>query len=297
MGIFGIFKNKHSSNIRNDITVSNDYESKYIITKMLSGAKSGFVLTTDPKGYARWFNYDLGINDPYSKYLELIQQGYLIKGDVSVVLNKMKMPELKTILDAQKLPTKGKKQDLIDRIISECDLSTVELPEYYVLSDLGNRFYSENVELLEIRKLKEYDISFEQFYQFKSQFTTDTPNYVVILKIMAQKYPISNISPVLQTNERLENGELPWGWTTRNATFTQPISDTQSYYLHQWIFSPDNTKEKYYALKSYITFLNDSKKLCEANGECAAKWFTDIIANDEYFEWRNKELEDLKRFV
>lgn len=107
----------------------------------------------------------------------------------------------------------------------------------------------------------------------------------------------SNSTPKVVTSEGLENGELPWGWIARNKAFIDPIQDQWRYFMNLWIKAPNNTKEKYEALKSYITFLNDSKKLCEANGECAAKWFTDIIANDEYFEWRNKELEDLKRFV
>ncbi len=94
--------------------------------------------------------------------------------------------------------------------------------------------------------------------------------------------------------ERLENGELPWGWVTRNKEFCDSISREYSYFLNNWIDSRRKpTLEQYSALKSFVAYLEDAEKLCNSKGECFAFWFREILTGKGYVDKRKKDLEVL----
>ena len=94
--------------------------------------------------------------------------------------------------------------------------------------------------------------------------------------------------------ERLENGELPWGWVTRNKEFCDKINDEYSYLLNAWIKSRNKPQiEHYSALKSFVVYLEDVEKLCKSKGECFDFWFREILTGKGYVETRKKELEEL----
>ena len=96
--------------------------------------------------------------------------------------------------------------------------------------------------------------------------------------------------------EKLENGQLPWGWITRNKDFTDDLQEKNKYFMNLWLNSrKGNQKEQIEGLKSFILFLEDSKALCESKGECHLKWFQDIIADDDYINKRKMELEGLQK--
>lgn len=104
-------------------------------------------------------------------------------------------------------------------------------------------------------------------------------------------------SSVAQTtiSESLVNGELPFGWTYRNKEFVEKYNNEYTFFLNQWIESLKlSPKEKYSALKSFVIFLDDLKKLCYQKGDCFALWFDDIIASPEYIETRKSELIELE---
>lgn len=93
-----------------------------------------------------------------------------------------------------------------------------------------------------------------------------------------------------------KDGELPLGWYGLNKKFTDTIQNEYSYFLNEWIESrKQEPKRQYEALKSLIFWLNDAKKLCFSKNECFAKWFTDIIADDEYIAKRQAELDELTK--
>lgn len=94
--------------------------------------------------------------------------------------------------------------------------------------------------------------------------------------------------------ERLENGELPWGWVTRNKEFCERIQGEYSYFLNAWVQSRYKTPlEQYSALKSFVVYLEDVEKLCKSKGECFDFWFREILTSKGYMEKRKKELEKL----
>jgi hypothetical protein len=96
--------------------------------------------------------------------------------------------------------------------------------------------------------------------------------------------------------ERLEDGELPWGWISRNKAFTGKIEREYTYFMNKWIDSRKKTqKEEYAALKSFVLYLEKVEKLCKIKGECFEFWFNEILTGKGYLEKRKKELETLKR--
>ena len=94
--------------------------------------------------------------------------------------------------------------------------------------------------------------------------------------------------------ERLENGELPWGWVTRNKEFCDRINGEFSHFLDAWLESRHKSPmEQYSALKSFVVYLEDVEKLCKSKGECFDFWCQEIITGKGYIEKRKKELEEL----
>lgn len=98
--------------------------------------------------------------------------------------------------------------------------------------------------------------------------------------------------------ERLENGELPWGWVTRNKEFCDRINGEYSHFLSAWVRSRNKTPmEHYSALKSFVVYLEDVEKLCKLKGECFDFWFHEILTGKGYVEKRKKELEELQAIL
>lgn len=90
------------------------------------------------------------------------------------------------------------------------------------------------------------------------------------------------------------NGELPWGWRTANKQFVDKISGEYKIYLDLWLESRSKSPiEQHAALKQFVQFMNDARKLCESKGECYLEWFKDC-ADDAYIKARSDELAKLE---
>lgn len=89
-------------------------------------------------------------------------------------------------------------------------------------------------------------------------------------------------------------GELPWGWVTRNKDFCNRINMEFTHFLNMWLEARTKSpKELYQALKSFVLYLEDVEKLCKSKGECFEFWFHEILTGKGYVEKRKKELEEL----
>lgn len=110
-----------------------------------------------------------------------------------------------------------------------------------------------------------------------------------------QQQPAQNVKPniVGMHSDRLDsNGELPWGWIAANKVFVDQINGRHKYFLDAWLgVKGKDVLKEYAALKSFVTFLNEAKERCVKNGECHAKWFSDIIASQKLID---KYTSDLK---
>lgn len=92
-----------------------------------------------------------------------------------------------------------------------------------------------------------------------------------------------------------DEGELPWGWVTRNKDFTEQIGSDFTYFLNMWLDSKKKSpEERFQALKSFILYLEDVEQLCKSKGECFEFWYYEILTSHDYIEKRKAELIELQ---
>ena len=110
------------------------------------------------------------------------------------------------------------------------------------------------------------------------------------LKKQQSVRPVRTNSFGEQLDRLTPDGELPWGWISANKQFTEKIQGEAQYFIDQWLSAEKKgALEEYAALKSYLLYLDDAKRLCESQGECFAKWFSDIIASQKQIDkWTAK---------
>lgn len=125
--------NKYQPWDKNGITTNDNYAIAAFVRISKSGAKIGS--TNDD--YARYFNYRFGISDPISYHKKVIADGYLVEASPETSLKKLKVDQLKSILTNAGLPIKGKKDELISRIIGNVNVSSLGLEKYYIPSERG----------------------------------------------------------------------------------------------------------------------------------------------------------------
>ena len=88
--------------------------------------------------------------------------------------------------------------------------------------------------------------------------------------------------------------DLPFGWITHNKEFIEPLEKEFSYFMHNWINAESKSpKELYSALKSFVYYMEDVKRLCSSKGEHFKYWCDTVLIGNDYFETRKSELEDL----
>lgn len=114
-----------------------------------------------------------------------------------------------------------------------------------------------------------------------------------LFDILKKKAPVTN--SFWERHDRLTpDGELPWGWVTRNKEFCDRINGEYTHFLNAWLQARSKSpNEQFSALKSFVVYLEDAEKLCKAKGECFDFWFHEILTGKGYVEQRKKELEEL----
>lgn len=110
-----------------------------------------------PDEYPRYVSYQLGIHDPVKKFIELLNDGFLIRATESEVLNNFKVAELKEILEIHNIQCKGKKAELIETIIESISIDDLNLPEMYVVSAKGKDYISVHEDMLQLSR-NQYNI-------------------------------------------------------------------------------------------------------------------------------------------
>ena len=94
----------------------------------------------------KWY-YDYDVND-IEPYLEmLIEKGFLTTGDLRLSISHSTVPEIKRVMTEYNLSTKGKKDELIERLIEAVDEKEllIKFPDKYLqYTELGKRELEEN---------------------------------------------------------------------------------------------------------------------------------------------------------
>lgn len=165
----------------------SEVDSDYKICRILKGIGNGIILSKNPDDYCRWFEYELGIKDPYAKICELRDSGYLINGTVETALKKMTVFDLKKELARQDLPVSGRKADLILRLVENGKFTPGFIPEVVELSEKGKIFLNEKSEFLfEKSLLDKYRITYDQYSSYKNKMPNENI-YTILIKILYEQ--------------------------------------------------------------------------------------------------------------
>lgn len=94
--------------------------------------------------------------------------------------------------------------------------------------------------------------------------------------------------------DRLEDGDLPWGWVSANHEFTSKIENEYSCFLKCWVDSRTKSpKEQFVALRALLQYISDVKNLCTSKNECYILWCNNYLLNDEHVKKLNDEFRNL----
>lgn len=173
MGLFGIFKKRVS--VEATLNTSENYspwksEEKtrnddYAIAAFIHYCEfGGKPIGKSNDDYPRYFSYTYNVSDPKKYHKKVIADGYLTEAPARSSLERLKVDQLKEILTNAGLPVKGKKDDLVSRIVEEVPLETLKLEPYYIPSEKGLEHLKQYGYVFE---LKEYGISLEEYADFK----------------------------------------------------------------------------------------------------------------------------------
>lgn len=124
----------------------------------------------DSSEYPRYFYYECGIKDISSFHMSLIEENYFEQSPKEIQLNMLTVSELKNMLLNLNQPTKGKKADLIERILSNSNIFSQKFlsSPYYIISKKGKRFLEEHDDYIKVyQHSRNWGISPEEFDKYK----------------------------------------------------------------------------------------------------------------------------------
>ena len=89
--------------------------------------------------------------------------------------------------------------------------------------------------------------------------------------------------------------DLPFGWISKNAKFTQQKQKEYSFFLETWLKSKEKSpRELYTALKNFVQYLELLEETCKNKGECFEFWYYEILTSKNYLINRREELRELE---
>lgn len=207
MGLFDFLKKKKPSVTVSFETISNNniqYDpwkptneprnDNYAIALFISRCKHGATVGKTNDDYARYFSYRYKVFDPVKYHKKVIADGYLVEASPYYALKKFKVDQLKSILSEAGLPNKGKKDDLISRIMDSVALDTLNLDTYYIPSEKG----LEHLKKYEfVFSLEGYGITWQEYDEFKKS----KPDYLkpndIIWQLLNERFNKENMSGYL----------------------------------------------------------------------------------------------------
>ena len=116
----------------------------------------------------------VGINNVQQLHRELHSKGFYKRANIRETLSGYKVADIKSIITQLGLVIKGKKEDLIDSLISQVDedqLASLIPDEYYVISDFGNKWMSEHELEYDWHTASEDYPDFADYAAFRSQYS------------------------------------------------------------------------------------------------------------------------------
>lgn len=141
---------------------------EYAIEMLLGGHLRGRAIDN---GYIVAFMHECQITNPEKLDYWLLENGYLREPSIQESLARYKVPELKQILTEKGMKISGKKNELIDRLISAMSeqeiTSQLNSDNRYFLSPKGIERYYDNIDLAEMHKNYKYNINLEEYFKYR----------------------------------------------------------------------------------------------------------------------------------
>ena len=139
--------------------------------------------------FPHYFKYQYGAN-PSSLLEKALTNNFLIKSD-SIVNNieKIKTSKLKEVLKKHNLKVSGKKQELIERLVtnvSEEELKAAFPDLYYILNDKGKSIVQENEHIIYYHKSQHLknEISLDKYHNLLKDKIDDSAKYDIALELL-----------------------------------------------------------------------------------------------------------------
>lgn len=200
MGLFDFLKKKESPNkattakVVKTIKPTNQYDpwenanmprnDNYAIAAFIYMSDNGASIKLNNDDYPRWFSYEYGVNNPIEYHKKVIDEGYLTEAGPEYSLKSFKVPQLKEILEANNLQTKGKKDDLILRIVENVNIESLSLEKVYIPSQKGEEHLKKYDYIFSLGR---YGLTWQEFDHFQK----DCPGYLkpndIIWQILGRK--------------------------------------------------------------------------------------------------------------
>lgn len=121
----------------------------------------------EPFEYQSYLLYKCGIKDAPEYHRTLISEGYLQESTDIEKLNALKVVDLKEILREANQPVSGKKDALIQRILSNCNVDSIiksHCPNVlYSISEKGRDFLNNHDDYVQLHRNPDWGISWKEY--------------------------------------------------------------------------------------------------------------------------------------
>lgn len=102
-------------------------------------------------------------------------------------------------------------------------------------------------------------------------------------------------APAKDQDHLTPEGELPYGWYSVHKDFIEKIESEYHAIADKYYDSRNKgVLNEFSALKAYIVYMKDVKKLCCKKGECFAFWASRFVARPDIIQPLEEKLQDME---
>lgn len=177
--ILGVLKPQSSLNIKVSLQDENVSESAVIASPAepnplyLDYAATLLLKTYGnvaplPEHYPLYYAQEYGLTNPKLLHQQLIDEGFLVPSSIPQLLTTLKVSDLQQILRSYTLKVSGKKEELINRLLSNVAIEKLspifqnERP-CYSLSDKGIDFLNKHKDYIRFHQYAKYGVSLDEY--------------------------------------------------------------------------------------------------------------------------------------
>ena len=101
--------------------------------------------------------------------------------------------------------------------------------------------------------------------------------------------------PAKDQDHLTPEGELPYGWYYVHKDFIEKIESEYNAIADKYFDSRNKgVLNEFSALKAYVAYMKDVKKLCCTKGECYAFWSSICVARPDTIQFMEEELQNME---